>query len=487
MPGTGDSSSISRRAIVDPNDDSVDSPPSAFGTENETKQVPRSPKSCQHTNTTSTCNAARPRDRSVDPPSDISNYRYNSSYVLPSQSSVPQSYRPWSDPTNHHRQVSNAHNSSSTATEAASLDIARSSSDRKEEEHHPTEEFTISKGWTGTAETKVQVQNAEVPQEQPQEGEECEDPEDYLYDDDGSATSYMNEEEEEALQRLLSQDNPDFPATTLLLSNDLSNLTEETLEVIQTNPQLSAFFLDRVQFRVHPQEGDPQELNNGEDNDQDDAPDLSSESSHTTAMNVLESLEESLAVNTSLVQVGLVACHPKVMESVLWGVSCIPSNLNHLTLEMWNVHDNRRTKYLIWEGLVELLKNTTTLESLYIGNCHGDEEDVTAMNWSLLAQGLAQNTSLHSLSMETLSWTQEATSLLSNALSQHPHLAQADFEFPNDHSTLVTIRRNANPVAAAAAEGAVLEDATNHNHRIRPVVSADDMSSSSVREDEKPV
>ncbi|KAL7577835.1 hypothetical protein ACA910_010583 [Epithemia clementina (nom. ined.)] len=345
-------------------------------------------------------------------------------------------------------------------------------------------------------------------------------------DDYYTETSYMNEEEEEALQRMLSQQQ-DFPSTSLILSDNLANLTDDVLDMIQTNPLLQVLHLDHVQPRLganHPhdnddefgfqEEGEPPSrgergrgvLLRGRENpseeEEEDAPELSSESSHTSATMILEQLEESLAVNTSLTSVAIVACHPKVMETVLWGLSCVPNNLTHLALEMWTHQQGqqpqdplRRTRYLIWEGLVEILKNpASTLESLYIGNCHGVMDDVTAMNWPLLAQGLAQNTSLISLSIETLSWTEEATTLLSDALCRHPHLARADFVFENDHSTLVTIRPPKAPVAGAtshdssallASQVRVVEDSTNQDdkntacitsRRLKAVVSADDMS-----------
>ena len=414
---------------------------------------------------------------------------------------------------------------------------------------------------------------------------------DIVLEDDAITTSdvlLLNEEEEDALQQLLSGGHGPFssssPTTTttttttttiqpkttrtttssLVLSQNLGNLTEETLTMIRTNPQLQSLYLDHIvslqqqvpttttttsqeqqqtlqqQRRVlllRRQQGVEQDDNDimeepesEPDPDMEDAPDvvlsLYESSSHNNntlkgTMMVLEQLEEALANNSSLTQVTLLKCHPKVVETVLWGISCLPSNLIHLTLELsigsvpaarssrssssspssrHHGRHGRTSRYLIWEGLVEILKNSRTLETLLLGNCQRDidgqvlvlQEDVEddddddytddnnnyihhgmAVNWPLLAQGMEQNTTLTSLTLETLQWTESATTLLAHALSKHPYLANSEFVYHDHHSTLVTIRQQRKNHSSSTSRA--LFDATNtnnYNHVMAPSTAA---------------
>ena len=289
---------------------------------------------------------------------------------------------------------------------------------------------------------------------------------------DGAA--YFDDDELEEIQRLPTL------STQLLIRHTLEALTEDVLEAMVRSNRYQTLFLNHVMPMAHAHALlNPVDFE--EDDDDDAIPALSREPSHTSAVLALERFEEALGMNISITHVHMNACHPKVMETTLWGLSCMPSRLSHLSVAIWPLADPHRANYLIWDGLVEILTNTQTLRSLHIAS-HFDEDDATAMNWALLARGIQQNRSLQFVSLETVQWTKEGMDLLTSALSQHPHLAQAPLLRDRENPSRVTVERppirtttTTVSTTAASSTSVPFEDSTNSVRRAKlvKVVSED--------------
>jgi len=82
---------------------------------------------------------------------------------------------------------------------------------------------------------------------------------------------------------------------------------------------------------------------------------------------------------------------------------------------------------LAWGGLLEVLKNSCTLETLFVSDRHVEQQDESStIHWNLLRQGVAQNTSLVSLTIETTNWNEDKKTALREMVCRHPRLATSD-------------------------------------------------------------
>lgn len=288
---------------------------------------------------------------------------------------------------------------------------------------------------------------------------------------------YLDEAEEEALQQILADPTS---STQLILSGDLTNLTSEILDRIRNEQQYQVLLMDHVSLRLNrgdrnrapvlEQDADHQGGDHQEENeDPHHTPDLCEESVNSSVIAIIENFREALGVNATINHVKLNSCHPKIIEATLWGISVQPCFVRHLGIQFSTTREGSRSRYFVWEGLVEVLRNSGTLETLFLDNCDGDNS--TATNWHLLARGLSQNSSLTSLTLETRDWTEDATTNIANALSRHPHLASSDFIRDEASPFKVTIKKKllnshevSVPATSAQTQGP-LEDSTNSSVR----------------------
>ena len=126
----------------------------------------------------------------------------------------------------------------------------------------------------------------------------------------------------------------------------------------------------------------------------------------------LEELEEAVAANKSLRVLRLLrSCHAKVTEGLIWAASC-NQYLECLTLSVpvvapQNTRDVHESGILIFEGLSEFIKHTSTLRdlSIYVDSSlcllqKNSQEPLDSKGWGFLADSLSGSTHLERLCLE---------------------------------------------------------------------------------------